>query len=684
MNRWNEIASFLKNNIPFCFSKMNDGELSSILKHDTPISRGYQSPNLELSEKLKEALQYKAHNYFVGLPCKFCYSGHYQMAMMLTADEKYNDNVFYPANILINSNYIKTKNLLEEILPNKNVIVVVNESANTSNLPFNPKFVIKVPESNSWDVFNNIKPLNLLFNDGDVVLLLCGPLGRVLCYEWYKANNKITFIELGSFYDNLTNNKAYMYHTGTVPLCQYCNPEFVIDPYMETIVDNCFCERYFYISTNIYGNDERLLKKVYKIWKSRPENYDKKYEYDIAYNQLDIKISGYNTEKIVNLFNYFLQEYPNKGDYCYSLTEKIEDINLRVDCLKQLLKTPDVNNNWKILNDLVINCYYQNKIHESYLFWIKLKNKINDLQLDQNIINVINENEKYFSFDHTDNYLIFRAQIDNVDYPKNSLTPIPKIFHFIYIFGGHEFMMAHYIAIRSCYELHNPDKIYFYTDGDDLNNEWLQKLKSFVQIVRVRIPSHINNKYIFCKQHQADVMRLYILKKAGGTYMDIDILSLKPLDGQISVNMEKKGDQNLYNNKFVICKEATDKYCNCFIMSVRDHPIFDCWLDAYEKHYGMVDDYWAGLSVRKPYELITEDKDDKYGSVVLSQKVVLPFLFHDFSFFHKDISSDLENSLTVHLWDTEALKYNLVPKNIKYFEENPNNTFTKLFKKYIL
>lgn len=683
MHRWSEIASFLRGNIPFCFSKMNDGEMSSILKIDTPISRGYQSPNPGLSEKLKQALQYKAHNYFVGMPCKFCYSGHHRMAMMLAGDEKYNENAFYPANILINSNYIKTKNLLEEVLPNKNVSIVINENANIDRLPFTPKLVVKVPESNSWDVFDKVKTINRLFNDGDVVLLLCGPLGRVLCYEWYKANNKITLLELGSFYDNLTMNKAYMYHTGTVPLCQGCNPEFVIDPYMEEIVDTCFCERYFYTTTGIYGNDDRLLKKVYKIWRSRPENLDKKYEYDIAYNQLDLKLSEYNTEKLVNTFNYFLQEYPDKIDFPYSLTEKINNIDLRVECLKKLLKYPQSFNNWKILSDLVVNCYHQGKIHESYIFWIKLRQKAAEISLDPNIIKIIEENNKFYYFDHNDNYPIFRAQIDNVDYPKSS-SNIPKIFHFIYIFGGHDFLMAHYIAIRSCYEIHNPDKIYFYTDGDNPNNEWFQKVKSFVEVVPVRIPSHINNRYIFCKQHQADVMRLYILKKAGGVYMDIDILSLKPLDGNRQLSMEKKGDQNLYNNKFVICKEAVDKYCNCFIMSVREHPIFDCWLDAYEKHYGMVEDHWAGLSVRKPYELITQDKDDKFGSVVLSQRVILPFLFHDFSFFHKDISSTLTESLTVHLWDTEALKYDLVPKNVKYFEENPNNTFTKLFRKYIL
>ena len=42
---------------------------------------------------------------------------------------------------------------------------------------------------------------------------------------------------------------------------------------------------------------------------------------------------------------------------------------------------------------------------------------------------------------------------------------IPNIIHFIYgldpSFGGKPFMLFHYLAIKSAYEVNKPDKIYF-------------------------------------------------------------------------------------------------------------------------------------------------------------------------------------------------------------------------------
>jgi hypothetical protein len=240
--------------------------------------------------------------------------------------------------------------------------------------------------------------------------------------------------------------------------------------------------------------------------------------------------------------------------------------------------------------------------------------------------------------------------------------------------------MAHYVAIRSCYEVNKPEKIYLYTNTDLVDNEWWELAKKYCEVKQVRIPEYINNHHIRYKQHQADVMRVYILQKAGGVYMDLDVLSLKPLDGTVAVpDIETQGDTNLYNNDFVMPRESINRLCNCFIMSSKNHKMLDLWLDSYEKSYGEVEDYWGGLSVIKPLELIEKNN---LKVTILRGKSIIPFTFNDYEFFYRDITDKISDSLTVHLWDTEAMKYNMIPLDLKYFDTN-NNTFTRHFEKYV-
>ena len=76
MNKVSILYNNIKNNIPFYFIKMNDGEIGAIDNPDntTIVSRGDQQSSLLLSEKLKEALNYDSLNYYIGLACPDCNS----------------------------------------------------------------------------------------------------------------------------------------------------------------------------------------------------------------------------------------------------------------------------------------------------------------------------------------------------------------------------------------------------------------------------------------------------------------------------------------------------------------------------------------------------------------------------------------------------------------------------------
>ena len=691
MNRWTEICELLEQNKPFCFIKMNDGETSIMMGCDTPASRGYQDYNDLLKTKLLEAFNYTDENYYVGLPCEHCHPTHRNFCLGL----KHFENP-YLANLLINSNFEKTRELLERILPHRKVTIIVNQNADTTKLPFQPMQILRVPEKNGWDFYDIMKNLYHLVNDGNVVLFMCGPLGRVLAYEWYKMKKTITCVELGSFYDYLTIGKAYMYHTDILPLCSVCNPHFRNE---ELDVSECnYIERYYFSPEQTFDFYPNPLnaKKAFKIYSKIEKSSEYKYLYDWAYYRNKFKVDGVNMEELVQTCNYFLETYPHRLEALFEFSDILTS-NERVKIRSKLIDIPIPKNgffinrviyDWRLLDSLVIDYYYLNKYKESYYFWKILMEKgdvYNDDQIKERCI----DNGRYAKFmldEKEDSFDLFKNQIDKIEYPNSIDSTIPKIFHFIYIHGCHPFTMTHYIAIKSCFLVNKPDKIYFYCDRDHELNKWLELTKQYVEFVVVKPPTFINDKEIPFTQHRADLMRIYILYKAGGVYMDIDILSLNPLDGSIvkPIGEAPLLSDNLFERDFVITRECLDppKLCNCMIMTKPQHKFIKEWINQYETNYG-TDKLcrWAGLSVQKPAEIMNSRNWENVA--ILNHKSIFPFFFNDWRFFQGDISDELKDSLTIHLWDTEAFKYNLIPMDETYFDKN-ENTYTKLFRKYIL
>ena len=233
MNKVDILYNNLENNTPFCFIKMNDGEIAAVMNHNgASLSRGDESSTFEMSEKLKECLKYEHEHYYIGLPCSLCYNTYYNEAIQyvkMNDSNELNPNVLN-ANILINTNIDTTIDVLKKTMKNKRIVVVTNEN-NSKNLykldalNIIPYKTIIVSNSNAFtNNYEKVKDEFKTFNDGDVVICLCGPLGRILCYEWFKYNNTLTCLELGSMFDPLLKNKAYLYHTGIHKYCDECFP----------------------------------------------------------------------------------------------------------------------------------------------------------------------------------------------------------------------------------------------------------------------------------------------------------------------------------------------------------------------------------------------------------------------------------------------------------------------------
>jgi predicted O-methyltransferase YrrM len=224
-----DIYNKIINREPFCFVRINDGEMSSIINPVATLSRGFEISNELMSQKLRSIIEETIDlpNLFIGIPCPSCYGDYHHKCKDIVIKNKPNVTMV-DANILINSNYNKTLDVLMNNLSNRHIVIISNKHAidnisKLNKLNIFPSETHIVSNFNAFQKdYNSIK--NIIFPNNSFIITLCGPLGRILNYEWYKQNNTLSCLDLGSYFDPLLHNKSYFYHTNTFKYCLYCNP----------------------------------------------------------------------------------------------------------------------------------------------------------------------------------------------------------------------------------------------------------------------------------------------------------------------------------------------------------------------------------------------------------------------------------------------------------------------------
>ena len=63
---------------------------------------------------------------------------------------------------------------------------------------------------------------NVQFYDNELILLLCGPLGRILAGEYFQKYPNNTFLCLGSYFDKYAYDisRGYENENGAPPCCR--------------------------------------------------------------------------------------------------------------------------------------------------------------------------------------------------------------------------------------------------------------------------------------------------------------------------------------------------------------------------------------------------------------------------------------------------------------------------------
>lgn len=212
----------LKTGTNFAFSRFNDGEVGGILKEGFIASRGAQQISKELASKLKEGLTFKKDNYWIGIPCEECYPEMHKLANDLVGEYNYKTL----AVDIINKNF---KRFISEAVPlisKRKIYWLGSEDQNLDEIKkigFNIVQHYKLPSTNAFEKYSEMKDLYTTFEKDSVVILSLGPLERVLAKEWFEKKDDVTYLGLGSTFDPWTRGVQHRYHTGNLTPCKICN-----------------------------------------------------------------------------------------------------------------------------------------------------------------------------------------------------------------------------------------------------------------------------------------------------------------------------------------------------------------------------------------------------------------------------------------------------------------------------
>lgn len=254
---------------------------------------------------------------------------------------------------------------------------------------------------------------------------------------------------------------------------------------------------------------------------------------------------------------------------------------------------------------------------------------------------------------------------------------IPNILHFINI-GPRPLSFLHFISIYSAYKLNNPDKIYVYCDHEQNTSKYYDILKDIVTFEFIDPPTEINGVKLDSYQYKADIIRMNKLIEKGGIYMDLDIISLKPLtkflNYHVVLGSELSDDPNTRNI------QDFKSVSNAIILSEPNNEFMKEWLKQMPEN--IINKPWAYHAVCLPKDILL---NNMYNVHLEPSNTFVPFCFRKPYIFDnnkKYMIEELKDSYTIHLWETIWNRDYISGLDINYCNNN-NNILTDICKQYI-
>lgn len=148
---------------------------------------------------------------------------------------------------------------------------------------------------------------------------------------------------------------------------------------------------------------------------------------------------------------------------------------------------------------------------------------------------------------------------------------IPRLIHFIYV-GGRPFSFVHFLAIYTAWKVNRPECIYFHHTEEPVG-EWWDLARPLLKLNRVAPVTEVFGNPVTYPAHQADVIRLEMLRVHGGIYLDLDVICVNPFDP-------------LMGRHCVMGIEPGTGLCNAVILARPDALFIGRWQAEYRSFDG--------------------------------------------------------------------------------------------------
>jgi hypothetical protein len=242
------------------------------------------------------------------------------------------------------------------------------------------------------------------------------------------------------------------------------------------------------------------------------------------------------------------------------------------------------------------------------------------------------------------------------------MSYIPNIIHFVYgltkHFGGKPFNIINYLSIKSAFEVNKPEKIFFYYCYEP-NGYWWNLVQQYITPIKIIAPDSVYGRKLCHYAHQADIIRLHLLYRFGGIYLDMDTICIKPFTP-------------LRHNKLVLGVQGKDEgLCNAVILASKGSIFLKAWLENYTNFQSKgKDQYWSDHSVGLPLYLSMDRSLKKEVQVVPYDYFFYPLYTLEGLTLLFEKASVFKNAYCYHLWESMSYKKYLSKINEKNILKN--------------
>lgn len=193
--------------------------------------------------------------------------------------------------------------------------------------------------------------------------------------------------------------------------------------------------------------------------------------------------------------------------------------------------------------------------------------------------------------------LVFGIYYTNYKFDSQIDVLIPNIIHYV-LFNKTTINFIMYLSILSVIKVQKPSVIYIHINNDNFTDKYWNNLLHISSKYNVDIelsflmqPTHVYGQRLSSIYHTSDISRIFVLRKYGGIYLDIDMLMIN------NVN-------NLRSYECVIGWPEKDYVGSQFIMAKTNSEFLKLWQEGYKKYRSRDWYYNAG---RYPTELLEKN-----------------------------------------------------------------------------